>query len=83
LNDFDVFQIIEKKFMGARDGAQSVKLNKMQVIMNMQGQVTGRYFSTLLDMEPNTCNLCHIDTVLIKLYWKNNVNEFLEIQNAH
>jgi hypothetical protein len=64
LNDFDVFQIIEKKYMGARDGAQSVKLSKMQVTMNMQGQVTGWYFRTLLDMQPNICNLCHIYTVL-------------------
>ena len=44
--------------MGTRNGALPVKLSKMQ------DQVTGWYFSTLVDMQPNTCNLCHICIVL-------------------
>jgi hypothetical protein len=54
--------------MGTRIGAKTVELSKMQVTMNKTGSLDGIsvYFSTLplVDMQPNTCNVCHIYIVL-------------------
>jgi hypothetical protein len=67
--------------MGTRNGAESVKLNKMQVTMNKTRSLDGISTHWLTCMQPNTCNMCQLHR--FTLYWKNNVKEFVEIQNTH
>jgi hypothetical protein len=50
--------------MGTRNGAKTVELSKMQVTMNKTGSLDGISAHWCMDMQPNTCNLCHIYIVL-------------------
>jgi hypothetical protein len=69
--------------MGTRNGEKTVKLSKMQVTMNKTRSLDG------ISAHSWTCNLIPAPVHPVShlcsftLYWKNNVKEFVEIQNAH